>query len=289
MRVVYFGSGSVYSARILDALASTNVVASVILPEIQASGLKGLIRRAAIWRLSREMRHVIARHKLRAIRYRADGLIPLIGSIDPDLIVVASFPHILPPTLLALPRHGCLNVHPSLLPRHRGADPVFWTYFADDCDTGVTIHWMSEEVDAGDIVAQGRIPLERGLPASALNARLAALGGELLAQAIADLTAGRDARTPQNERLATHEPLPSQKTFTIDYATWPAERVWHFLRGVGDRVGLGDPAGYVVQSHGSSPGTISESRLYCVDGWVDFRRRPLRRRITAVLFRTLFR
>ena len=64
MRVVYFGSGSVYSARILDALASTNVVASVILPEIQASGLKGLIRRAAIWRLSREMRHVIARHKL---------------------------------------------------------------------------------------------------------------------------------------------------------------------------------------------------------------------------------
>jgi len=286
MKVVYFGSGGVYSARILDAVASRNAVALVVLPEILGSGPRGLMKRAIIWRLSREMRRVIARNKLHAIRYQPEALLPIIRSIEPDLVCVASFPHVLPATLLALPRRGSLNVHPSLLPRHRGIDPVFWTYFDDDLDTGVTVHWMAEQVDAGDIVAQRRIGIERGLPAMELTSRLAAIGGQLLLQAIADIAAGRDTRVPQDERFATSEPAPSKKIFMSHFLTWPTERVWHFLRGAGAGW-FGEATTYVVQPHDSSPGTLAASRFYCVDGWISLRPRSLRRRIID-LVRRLF-
>ena len=89
------------------------------------------------------MRHVFGRH-----RSPLAGLgVPLVDPAEvvrlrPDTIVVASFPHLLSPETLAAARIGALNVHMSLLPRHRGVDPLFWTYWDDDREAGVTIHWM---------------------------------------------------------------------------------------------------------------------------------------------------
>src|ERR1051326_1425127 len=69
-----------------------------------------------------------------------------------DLICVASFPRIIPPHILARAKRGGLNVHGALLPKHRGPDPLFRTYFDEDQEAGVTVHWMDEGVDSGDIV-----------------------------------------------------------------------------------------------------------------------------------------
>ena len=295
MRIVFFGSGGDYSARVLDALAAGGEVVGVILPVVPGFGWKGVIRRGVTWHLSRHLRRVAAARRLTVHRRRGDTLESLVRSLAPDLVCVATFPNILAPTVLAVPRYGCLNVHPSLLPRHRGGDPIFWTYCCDDRETGVTVHWMDERVDAGDIAAQTRVPLERGLPAKDLNARLGTLGGELLVRVVAAVASGTGTRVTQDERLATHEPLASRNDFRIDYASWSAERVWHSLRGIGTRLVcdgdgrrllVGNATQYWLQSHDKRPGTFIANRLYCVDGWVELAPAPLRRRMAAALFQS---
>src|SRR5438128_3604782 len=106
----------------------------------------------------------------------------LIDKIDasPDLICIATFPAVLRRELLQLATGGGINVHSSLLPRHRGPDPLFWTYLNDDRQTGVTIHWLDERVDAGPILLQREISLARGRPVLEVYHELAGIAGELL-------------------------------------------------------------------------------------------------------------
>ena len=104
----------------------------------------------------------------------------LLEEARPDLLCVASFPWLLAPALLAIPRLGAVNVHTALLPRHRGPLPLFWIYHADDRETGVTVHWMIEQADAGAIIRQSAFPLPRGLPVDELNRQNARAAGPLL-------------------------------------------------------------------------------------------------------------
>ena len=203
--------------------------------------------------------------------------------LRPDLIVVASFPQILPAATLAVARVGALNVHMSMLPRHRGIDPIFWTYWDDDREAGVTIHWMTDQVDAGDIALQAAVPLERGLPSRDLYVRLTARGVELLAEVLAQVASGSARRQPQDEHGATYESAAEIARARIPLAEWPAERVWHVLRGLGDqRPGLlAEPTGQPLACGGAmtyrltsdvQPGRIfvvgANYELHCRDGIV---------------------
>src|SRR5206468_9038347 len=105
----------------------------------------------------------------------------------PDMIVVAAYGLILPPWLLALPRHGCLNIHASLLPRWRGAAPIQRAIEAGDDVTGVTIMQMDAGLDTGPMLVAETLEIDVAESAGALQARLAALGGELLVQALGAL------------------------------------------------------------------------------------------------------
>ena len=97
-------------------------------------------------------------------------------------------------------------MHPSLLPRHRGPLPLFWTYHADDRVTGVTIHHVNQSFDAGDVILQDSFPLPRGYPAAKLNEDVAHRGASLLRSAVEALAGGRAARVAQDERAATYAP-----------------------------------------------------------------------------------
>src|SRR5437588_4565516 len=92
-------------------------------------------------------------------RLKDPGFQDTLHRLAPDVIVVAAYGKILPPAILALPAHGCVNVHASLLPRHRGAAPVAWAIMAGDPVTGVTIMMMNEAMDEGDIVLQHETPI----------------------------------------------------------------------------------------------------------------------------------
>ena len=109
-------------------------------------------------------------------------LLAELRALAPDLIVVAAYGRILPRTILDLPPHGCINVHASILPRHRGAAPIQHAILAGDAETGVTIMAMSEEMDAGDMLLVRRTPIAPDDTGGSLGERLSQLGAEALAR-----------------------------------------------------------------------------------------------------------
>jgi len=206
-----------------------------------------------------------------------------IAQYAPDLIVVASYPARIPSVALAAARLGGLNIHMSLLPRHRGSDPIFWTYFDDDPMAGVTVHWMNTEIDLGDIAAQQQIELERGRPSRDLYHELADKGVALLSDALNCIAQGSASRRQQTVEGASYETARQIEATRVPFGQWSAERVWHVLSGLGDqRSGLIDSADGHRLSHGRAtsfemtagitPGNLERTsdgyRLHCADGFV---------------------
>lgn len=151
--------------------------------------------------------------------------------LDPDLIVVACFPQLFPAPLLALPQYGCLNLHPSLLPRYRGPAPLFWIAREDERTTGVTLHVMSDKVDGGDIVAQTHLDRPDGVSEAELEQQCAIRGADLLADKVQQLLHGQPlSRHPQNETDASYYPWPSACDFEVPLG-WPARRAFNFMSG----------------------------------------------------------
>ncbi|MGH8272764.1 MAG: methionyl-tRNA formyltransferase [Gammaproteobacteria bacterium] len=118
-------------------------------------------------------------------------------ALDPDALVVVAYGQLVPPAILALPRYGGVNVHPSLLPRWRGAAPVERAILADDAETGVAIMQMIGELDAGAVYRSERTPIGEQETAGELSARLAELGAALLPQTLAALAIGEARAEPQ--------------------------------------------------------------------------------------------
>ena len=151
--------------------------------------------------------------------------------LAPELIVVAAYGRILPDDILALPPRGCINVHSSLLPKYRGAAPINWAILNGEAETGVTIMHMAHDLDAGDIILQRSTPIGETEDAAALFARLAALGGELLTEAVARIEAGTAPRIPQNHEKATLAPMLSKELSPVDW-TRGAREIHNQIRGL---------------------------------------------------------
>lgn len=140
----------------------------------------------------------------------AEAIEPL-ARWQPEVIVVAAFGQILPPAVLALPPHGCLNVHASLLPRYRGAAPIPAAILAGDEMTGVTLMRMDEGMDTGPILAQADLPVAAGDTAGSLTTQLAELGARLLVDLLPGWLAGEVAARPQDAARAIYcKPLKKQ-------------------------------------------------------------------------------
>ena len=123
--------------------------------------------------------------------------------LKPDLIVVAAYGQILPKTILDLPKYGCLNLHTSLLPKYRGASPIHSAIAAGEKQSGVTIMWMDEGLDTGDILVQEAVTIRRHETAQTLHDRLAKIGADLLLKAIPLVETGQAPRLRQNASQAT--------------------------------------------------------------------------------------
>jgi len=127
--------------------------------------------------------------------------------MNPDLVVVAAYGRLLPQAALDVPRFGCINVHASLLPRWRGADPITRALLAGDHQTGVTIMQMVLEMDAGDILLHRTTPIDDDDTGDTLEQRLAGLGATALRDALEEWRAGRLGATPQDPAAVTLAPL----------------------------------------------------------------------------------
>ena len=150
-------------------------------------------------------------------RVRDPAFVDTLRALAPDLVVVAAYGRILPRAILDLPTHGCINVHASLLPRHRGAAPVVAAILTGDAVTGVTIMAMAEEMDAGDILLQRQVAIGPEESGGALTERLALLGGATLREAIAGVQAGTLRPVAQPAAGVTFAPRLGREQCRIDW------------------------------------------------------------------------
>jgi methionyl-tRNA formyltransferase len=162
-------------------------------------------------------------------RVRDEKFIAEFHSLQPDLVVVVAYGQILPPAILDSPRHGCLNIHASLLPKYRGPAPIQWAIANADTETGVTLMRIDAGLDTGDIVAQRRTPIRPEDDSATLHDRLAQLGAELLVQTIPDYVAGKIRPKAQPAAGASYAPKIKKEDGRIDW-NQPARTIWNRLR-----------------------------------------------------------
>ncbi len=158
--------------------------------------------------------------------------IKVLTVFQPDMICVACFSKRIPRDILDIPRLGCLNVHPSLLPANRGPEPLFWTFREGNQRSGVTIHLMDEGMDSGAIVAQDVIEIPDGISYSELEELSSELGGKLLAKSVWDMYNGEAVLAIQDETKSSYHAFPSNDDFMVPVAEWNARHVYNFICGV---------------------------------------------------------
>ena len=187
---------------------------------LRRHGLRGelmyLARRVSrAWRRHRErsLHDVLAAHPGTAHfgfqNINAPESVARLRALAPDVIMVAAFMQILKPAVIAVPPLVCINAHPSLLPRYRGPAPLYWARKNRERAIGVTVHYIDECVDTGDIIVQESFAIEAGDNNRSLRAKSAATGARLLVETVRRLAAGETLpRRPQDHTQATYFRLP---------------------------------------------------------------------------------
>jgi methionyl-tRNA formyltransferase len=222
-KIVFMGSPD-FAVPTLRALAAHYEVAGVITQPDRESGRGHALKSPPIKMLADELGlNVIQPEKL-----RAPEAMNQLRLWNPDLIVVAAFGQILKLDVLALPPHGCVNVHASLLPRWRGAAPVQAAILAGDSQTGVIIMKMDQGVDTGMIIHQRAIKIEDDDSAGSLSEKLSHLGADLLIETLPRYLSGELKPQSQDENRATYAPMLKKEHGLLDF-TKPVEEL---VRGV---------------------------------------------------------
>ena len=154
-----------------------------------------------------------------------------IKEVNPDLIITAAFGQILPKELLDFPSKGCINVHASLLPKLRGGAPIHYSIIEGHKETGISIMYMTEKLDAGDIISQQAIPIEEKDNVGTLHDKLAKVGSELLIRTLPDFLNGNIDARKQEEAEVTYAPNIKREDERIDWSR-EQEVIFNQIRGL---------------------------------------------------------
>ncbi|MYB76984.1 MAG: methionyl-tRNA formyltransferase [Chloroflexi bacterium] len=202
MRVIFCGTAA-FAVPSLHALAQHHDVVLVVTQQDRPAGRGRKPQMPPVKLAAAE--HNLAVTQPRSLRKEA--VVAALTAAAADVIVVAAYGKILPKAILDLPPHGCLNVHASLLPRHRGAAPVTAAILAGDAVSGVTIMQMDEGLDTGPMLRQQSLSLQGNETTGTLTTTLSQLGAELLIPTMEDWVAGCIEPQPQDDSRATYAPL----------------------------------------------------------------------------------
>jgi methionyl-tRNA formyltransferase len=239
-RIVFMGTPD-FAVAILRALTQAHTVAGVVTQPDRPAGRGRRLEPPPVKQFAVEAGLPVIQPQ----RLREPEAMARLEAWAPELIVVAAFGQILRPAVLDLPARGCLNVHASLLPRHRGAAPIAAAILAGDAETGITIMRMDPGLDTGPILAQRSLAIETTDTSGTLAKRLAPLGATLLVEVIPDYLAGRLLPIPQDGSLATYAPQLKKEDGKLDF-TRPAydleRRVRAFAPWPGAYADWPDPA-----------------------------------------------
>ncbi len=227
MRIVFMGAGKLACAALRSLLEGrAGELAGVVTPPDRPSGRRQHLAPCPV-------RAFLAGRPVRVVTAEDVNAPPVLAQLremHPDVVVVADFGQFLKPAVLAVPSKAIINIHPSLLPRYRGAAPIQWAIANGETETGVTILHVTEKMDAGDIILQEKVPIRNDDTALTIEPLLAELGATLLYRALASVREGTARRVPQDESRATFAPKLRKDDGRID---WPqaAEAIRNRVRG----------------------------------------------------------
>lgn len=178
-------------------------------------------------------------HGLRVLqpeKLRVPESVAILQELAPDLIVTAAYGQILPKSILDLPVRGCINVHGSLLPRYRGGAPIQRAIIDGEAVTGVTLMYMAEGLDSGDMIAKAEEPITDEDTAGSMFDKLSVLGAELLLSWLPRIADGTAPRTPQPHEEATYAPNLSREDEQLDWHA-PSRALFNRIRGLNPMAG----------------------------------------------------
>lgn len=159
-----------------------------------------------------------------------------IRELKPDLVCVVSYGIILPKSFLEIPNLGCINVHPSLLPKYRGSAPIQWAILNGDKKTGVTIMYLNEQMDAGDIIIQEEVEIDENETTGELWERLGNMGADLLLDSVNKIFEGSANRIPQSGN-PTLAPMLDKEMAKIDWEKMSSIKIKNLVRGLNPIMG----------------------------------------------------
>lgn len=226
MRVVFIGTGEI-GVPTLKALlqSSENELVGLVTQPDKPAGRDQHLEPPPIKKALAETKMPM----LQPARIRDRQAIDAIRELQPDLIVVIAYGQILPRDLLEIPRLACLNLHASLLPRWRGAAPIQAAIAAGDRETGITVMYMDEGLDTGDILLQRRIDIVSDDTGGSLHDRMGQIAPDALLESLRMLSTGNAPRVPQDNALATTAPKLTREDGRIDWSE-PAEVIERKIR-----------------------------------------------------------
>ena len=227
MRLVFMGTPDFAAASLEALLKSNDSVVGIVTQPDRPKGRGQILTPSHVKLLAQREQIPL----LQPLKMKDPEFLHALTEWKPDLIAVAAFGRILPPTILSLPPLGCINVHGSLLPKYRGAGPIQWAIINGETETGITTKLMDEGMDTGAMLLQEAIPITPDDTAGTLAPRLAEIGGKLLVETIARLKAGTLAPRPQDSSQATLAPLLKKEDGAIDWAL-PATALANRVRGL---------------------------------------------------------
>lgn len=216
MRIIFFGTPD-FAVPSLEALVREHEVALVVTPPDKPAGRGMKMMQPAVAVRAREFGFEVAQ----PAKIRDAAFLKLIESIEPDIAVVVAYGKILPKQLLMIPKHGFVNVHGSILPKYRGAAPIQRAIEAGETTTGVTIMRIDEELDHGPVLAIEPVEIRADERSPSVARGLAAMGGELLAGVLREISRGAVRETPQDHAHATWAPKIEKREGLITFSESP--------------------------------------------------------------------
>ncbi len=263
MRIVFMGSAEFACPAVHALLESRHALAGCVTQPDRPRGRHLKLAPCPVKALA-EARGISV---LSPERIAEASALELLEAWQPEVIVVAAYGQYIPARLLALPRVACINIHPSLLPRYRGAAPIQWAVANGETVTGVSILHVSPKMDAGDIILQEPYPVGEEDTAGSLEPKLAEFGADLMMKAIDQLEAGTAARRPQDEGSVTWARKLEKEDGRLDWRK-SAAVLRNEIRGFQPW-----PGSYTlvqnkrlkilfarVEAQGGEPGTVLEAR-----------------------------
>jgi len=211
-KIIFFGSSD-FSAEILKALIQKFQIDLIITRADKPTGRKQILTKTAVSILAEK----IGLEILKPLNLKEPALFDKIKSLSPDLFVVMAYGKIIPESLLSLPKHGAINIHPSILPKYRGPSPIKTALLNGDTETGVSIMLMDPEMDHGPILQAASVTIDQNETEPELSKKLIELSKRLILEVIPEFLEGKIKIIPQDHSKTTYTKIFTKEDGKINW------------------------------------------------------------------------